>query len=136
MLLGACSATDLFLTEVALDIATGAGNPPSDDRSVPEKLFVSAGPDQIVTEGELVNLTSSADPSIDSEDLVYEWKKTIGPKITLDTSERGTASFVAPPAKKIRTLTIRLKARAENGNVYEDSVVVVVKPASLSDSLQ
>ena len=136
MLLGACSAADLFLAEVALNIATGAGNPPSDDLSVPEKLFVSAGPDQIVTEGELVNLTSSADPSIDSEDLVYEWKKTIGPKITMDTSERGTASFVAPPAKKIRTLRIRLKARAENGNVYEDSAVVVVKPASLSDSLQ
>jgi len=108
----------------------------SNQASSPERPLVSIGQDQIVTEGELVNLTSSADPSIDSEDLVYEWKKTIGPKITMDTSERGTASFVAPPAKKIRTLRIRLKARAENGNVYEDSAVVVVKPASLSDSLQ
>ncbi len=140
MLLGACSATDLFLAEVAFDIATEAGHPPSDDPSVPEKLFVSAGPDQIVTEGDKVNLISSVDrsvvPWIDPQELVYEWKKTTGPKITMDTSENGTASFAAPPVKRNRVLTFRLKARAENGQVYEDLVLVVVKPVSYSDSLQ
>jgi hypothetical protein len=133
--LSGCSGLELVIAVMDAAILLPPGNPVH-RTDQPKTQTVSAGPDQVVTEGDTVKLISSVDASIDSQKLDYEWKKTIGPKITMDTSERGTASFVAPPAKKTRTLTIRLKARAENGNVYEDSAVVVVKPASLSDSLQ
>jgi hypothetical protein len=87
----------------------------------------AAGPDQVVTSGDLVQLdgTGSVDP--DNDPLTYTWKQDVGPTATLFASTTTTPVFQAPVVTAPTVLTFEVQVSDGKGS-SSDTVDVVVKP--------
>ncbi|MES9812489.1 MAG: PKD domain-containing protein [Candidatus Thiodiazotropha sp.] len=56
-------------------------------------LIVNAGPDQIVTAGEQVQLDGSASSETDGNIASFHWYQVRGPVVTLESARTAIASF-------------------------------------------
>jgi hypothetical protein len=112
---------------------------PSDAPHERPTLVAAAGPDQVVTEGDMVALdaSGSCDPFADTV-LAYTWEQIDGPEVTLTATDGGLgASFVAPPVEaEGDRLVFRLTVSNGYGLQGEDeiSVEVIDKAASSGGS--
>ncbi len=91
-----------------------------------------AGNDQLdIEQGATVTLSGSgSDPDADDE-LSYAWTKTAGPVVTLNNSDKETATFSAPTGLTAdATYTFTLKVTDTEGLYDEDSVTVRCAGAS------
>lgn len=88
--------------------------------------LANAGPDQIVSEGDLVTLdrTGSSDPNGDP--LTFSWKQIAGPTVTLNNKRTPTPTFTAPAVDADTVLTYGL--RVSDGSLSStDNVTVTVR---------
>jgi hypothetical protein len=86
-----------------------------------------AGPDQVVDEGDLVELAGSgSDP--DGDALTFSWEQTDGPPVELSDANSPTPSFTAPKVKKDTDLTFELEVSDGFGGNSKDSVNITVVP--------
>ena len=94
-----------------------------------------AGNDQLdIEQGATVTLSGSGtDPDADDE-LSYAWTKTAGPVVTLNNSDKETATFSAPTGLTAdATYTFTLKVTDTEGLYDEDSVTVTVQAVASTD---
>jgi hypothetical protein len=87
-----------FIYRTTVDGRGQIETPPSLDQSASDTApTVSAGPDQVVVSGLLVNLAGSGSPNQDGgEPLAYAWSQTGGPAVTLSSTAAPGPSFTAP----------------------------------------
>jgi len=104
-----------------------ANNPPPIDNPP----SASTGPDQTVTEGQLVTLEGGG---WDAEGMVsYGWLQMSGPSVNLSNSSRARPTFIAPPVAQRTELDFRLRVFDSKGQVGSDGIAytsVFVEPAS------
>ena len=103
-----------------LDVSALSNQPP----------MVNAGPDQTVSEGEVVVLSGTASDS-DGMVVSYLWEQTGGAAATLSGSDTATAMFTAPDVTADETLTFRLTVADDDGAQVSGDVSVTVRPVNL-----
>lgn len=135
-LLGACTSSGLTVLAAAATAVEVVGVINDVSEILPEKMPpIDAGPDQVVTAGDMVTLRGRLDASIDPLESVVSWNQVVKQnqlnslRVAIDSSKIGTASFVAPSVERSTTLKFRLRAEVNNGAMHEDSITVVVNPA-------
>ncbi len=99
----------------------------------PLKVTVEAGPDMNVGAGDIVTLSGRAKASRESPELVFEWIQTGGPVVKLQVVGIETASFVAPAFNNEYSMSFEFRAQLAGRDLREDSVIVLVKPASIPE---
>jgi hypothetical protein len=87
----------------------------------------SAGPDQTVTSGDLVQLDASGSVDPDNNPLTYTWKQDAGTAATLFASATSTPVFQAPVVAAPTLLTFAVQVSDGKGS-SSDTVDVLVKP--------
>jgi hypothetical protein len=97
----------------------------------PTLISASAGPDQIVDEGDTVQLEGSCDDKLDRE-LSYSWTQSLGPFVELSSNADPDPTFVAPeiPNGQIVPTAFRFTCQAEGGGTSTDVVIVRVRPVN------
>ena len=105
---------------VAVTVAAGVNDAPLAD----------AGEDRTVEEGEAVVLDggSSADP--EGETLIYSWRQTGGPAVTLEGADTATPVFSAPPqlvSDVVLTFALRV-TDARGAASAADAVTITATP--------
>jgi large repetitive protein len=85
-----------------------------------------AGPDQMVTSGDVVTLDASKSSDPDGDQLTFTWSQSAGPAVTL-MSEGAKSTFTAPTVTAPATLTFKLSVSDGKG-VASDTVNIVVSP--------
>ncbi len=106
------TATDVMLVTV---------NPGAISNQPP---VASAGPDQVVNEGDTVILDYSGSHDPDGTSLSFGWS---GPVQLTQRPRNMTSQFVAPNVGQDTVLTFRLKVTDSQGAVSEDVVKITVK---------
>ncbi|MFK7884927.1 MAG: tandem-95 repeat protein [Phycisphaerales bacterium] len=106
--------TNISTDLVVLDLEPG--------NTLPE---ISAGPDQSVTEGDAVQLTSAASDE-DGDELTYTWVQTGGPAVELSDANSPTPVFEAPDVSGSSDITFELTVSDGLGEVT-DSVTISVE---------
>ena len=92
--------------------------------AVDDPPTVDAGPNQIVNEGDLVQLSGTAsDP--EGQGLSYQWVQTSGPAVTLSDPSAASPSFTAPQGLSNSDLTFELRV-SDGTNTSVDTVTVTV----------
>jgi len=86
-----------------------------------------AGDDQMVTEGDPVNLNGNG--SFDSDGVIasYSWQQIGGPAVTLVDADTSTASFVSTDVSGDMTLTFELTVTDGQGATGNDTISIVVQ---------
>lgn len=108
------------LEYLALEIDYDTVNPPAN-----QPPTADAGPDQVVDEGDTVNLSGSGtDP--DGDTLSFAWAQVSGPSVTLANPNTQTPSFVAPQVSSQEVVVIRLTVDDGNGAQDTDDVSITV----------
>ncbi|MBI2097253.1 MAG: hypothetical protein HYT40_03885 [Candidatus Sungbacteria bacterium] len=87
-----------------------------------------AGHDWWVKSSELVTMIGDGSSDPEDDALLYSWKQTSGPAVTLLDPKTAAASFVAPAVLEETTLTFRLKVTDLFGLSDSDGVKVTVRP--------
>ncbi|MFM7861218.1 MAG: PKD domain-containing protein [Candidatus Nitrosotenuis sp.] len=97
----------------------------------PSLISVSAGRDQIVDEGDTVQLEGTCDDKLDREQN-YSWVQTLGPFVELSSNADSDLTFVAPEISnsKIVPTAFRFTCQAEDGGSATDVVIVRVRPVN------
>ncbi len=97
----------------------------------PTLISASAGPDQIVDEGDSVQLEGTCDDKLDRE-LSYSWVQTLGPFVELSSNADSDPTFVAPeiPNGEIVPTAFRFTCQADGGGTATDVVIVRVRPVN------
>jgi hypothetical protein len=85
----------------------------------------NAGKDQIVKEGETVQLDGSASTDADDDPLTYKWAASEG--ITLNSEDDEHPSFLAPKVEKDTVYTINLVVNDGKVNSASDQVLITVQ---------
>jgi PKD repeat protein len=86
-----------------------------------------AGDDQMVIEGDSVNLNASGSSDPDDDALTYAWTQTAGTAVTLSDPNSASPSFTAPDVGSSgETLTFELTADDRNGHMAAGTVNVNV----------
>ena len=95
----------------------------------PTLISAAAGPDQIVDEGETVQLEGECTDRLDRE-LSYSWVQTLGPFVELSSTGDPDPTFVAPeiPNGSIVPTAFRFTCQADGGGTATDVVIVRVRP--------
>ncbi|MEW8064268.1 MAG: PKD domain-containing protein, partial [Candidatus Thiodiazotropha sp.] len=88
-------------------------------------LIVNAGPDQIVTAGEQVQLDGSASSETDGNIASFHWYQVRGPVVTLESARTAIASFQAPSNAE---LEFGLRLVSDTNEVATDRVVIRTDP--------
>jgi hypothetical protein len=95
-------------------------------------ISARAGPDQLVDEGETVQLDGTCTDKLDRE-LSYMWTQTLGPFAELSANADADPTFVAPeiPNGDVVPLAFRFTCSAdEGGGSATDIVIIKVKPVN------
>ena len=91
-----------------------------------DRTMANAGANTRASSGDTVSLDGGASTSA-SGDLTYNWRQIgSGPRVSLSDADAATASFTAPDASRLTTLTFRLTVTDEAGGTDSDTVSVVV----------
>jgi hypothetical protein len=95
----------------------------------PSLLSVSAGRDQIVDEGDTVDLEGVCEDKLERE-LTYKWRQTLGPVVEMSSTADADVSFVAPeiPNGQIVPTAFRFSCYTEGGGTATDTIIVRVRP--------
>ncbi|MGQ0771935.1 MAG: PKD domain-containing protein [Nitrososphaerota archaeon] len=95
----------------------------------PSMVSARAGPDQLVDEGETVQLEGVCTDKLDRE-LSYLWTQTLGPFSELSANADADPTFVAPeiPNGSIVPMAFRFTCSAESGGTATDVVIIKVRP--------
>jgi hypothetical protein len=97
----------------------------------PTLISAAAGPDQIVDEGDTVQLEGTCDDKLDRE-LSYSWVQTLGPFAELSSTADPDPTFTAPeiPNGQIVPTAFRFTCQADGGGTATDVVIVRVRPVN------
>ncbi len=95
----------------------------------PSLISAKAGPDQLVDEGDQVQLEGVCTDKLDRE-MSYMWTQTIGPFSELSSNADPDPTFTAPeiPNGPIVPMAFRFTCAAEGGGSATDIVIVRVRP--------
>ena len=108
----------------------GCGGESSETESDIKLLpIANSGPDQVVTELSLVNLTGSATDS-DGTIINYQWSQISGPEITISSPSSENTSFTAPTVEKTEVIKLKLTATDNDNLKGEDTVKITVNMLS------
>ena len=91
---------------------------------------VSAGENGSTTSGRMVTLQGSSAGS-DASALVFAWRQTGGPAVTLEDADTTAAKFLAPSVSSPTALTFAFTVRDSSGNSSTAETIVTVGPAVL-----
>ena len=97
----------------------------------PVTLSANAGRDQIVTEGDTVELTATATAATNCY-AKYEWTQTSGPDVQPLFAVIPNLTFETPPVSDTLNLNFQLKATCRDGSTAYDSVSILLQPTSVS----
>ncbi len=97
----------------------------------PSMVSARAGPDQLVDEGETVQLEGTCTDKLDRE-LSYLWTQTLGPFSELSANADADPTFVAPeiPNGSIVPMAFRFTCSAEGGGTATDVIIIKVRPVN------
>ena len=90
-----------------------------------DRTMANAGANTRASSGDTVSLDGSTSTSA-SGDLTYSWNQISGTRASLSDANTATASFTAPDATRLTTLTFRLTVTDEAGGTDSDTVSVVI----------
>jgi hypothetical protein len=93
--------------------------------NVNQSPVADAGEDQIVNEGDTVNLSAanSSDQDSDSSSMTFSWQQISGFPVTLQSADTATPSFIAPNVdSSTDTLIFRVLVTDDVGAVSADDV--------------
>ena len=91
-----------------------------------------AGPNQTVTEGDMVTLDGTSSTGIHCNVLDYAWTQTGGPDVTLDLSDPAQPTFSAPDVDlAVATLTFELVVNNSESSSAADMVIITVENSQL-----
>jgi len=95
----------------------------------PTLVSAAAGPDQIVDEGDNVQLDGVCTDKLDRP-ITYSWVQTLGPFVQLSSTADPDPTFTAPeiPNGPIVPTAFRFTCQAEGGGTATDIVIVRVRP--------
>lgn len=95
----------------------------------PSMVSARAGPDQLVDEGETVQLEGVCTDKLDRE-LSYMWTQTLGPFSELSANADADPTFVAPeiPNGAIVPMAFRFTCSADGGGTATDVIIIKVRP--------
>lgn len=95
----------------------------------PTLISASAGPDQLVDEGETVQLDGVCTDKLD-RDVNYSWAQSLGPFVELSSNADPDPTFTAPeiPNGANVPTAFRLTCTVDGGGTATDVVIVRVKP--------
>ncbi|MEW8624653.1 MAG: PKD domain-containing protein, partial [Candidatus Thiodiazotropha sp.] len=88
-------------------------------------LVTDAGPDQIVSVGEIVQLDGSASVETDGFIASYEWYQARGPEVTVNNHNDVIANFLMPENAELEFV---LRLVSDSGEVAVDRIVVQSDP--------
>ena len=116
-------------TPDAVNVTVQSGPPPN------QAPTASAGPDQTVAQGVLVQLdgTGSTDP--EASLLTYQWTQTAGPAVVLSDAASAMPSFTAPAVGSTTVLTFQLVVNDGALNSTPDAVNVTVQSAQTGSNI-
>jgi len=97
----------------------------------PSLISADAGDDQIVDEGDMVQLEGICTDKLDRE-LSYSWTQTLGPFAELSSNADPDPTFTAPeiPNGAIVPVAFRFTCSTEGGGSATDIVIVRVRPVN------
>lgn len=114
---------DIWATDSYLYVADSTGLHVVDFSDNPVAV---AGPDQVVWDGDTVNLDGS-----NSSSGTYKWTQIDGPVVTIINENEAQASFIAPLIDTFEAiLTFQLKLISSSGIEFTDSCIVKVRKKS------
>jgi peptidyl-prolyl cis-trans isomerase B (cyclophilin B) len=88
---------------------------------------VSAGINQTVTGGTVVNLSSTASDS-DGSITSTQWSQSTGPNVALANDSTLQASFTAPTVVENTTLSFSIEVKDDDGAATSDNITVTIIP--------
>jgi parallel beta-helix repeat protein len=94
-----------------------------------QEFAANAGPDQSVTENEIVTLDGRASYNPNGDPLSYQWTQVGGPSVSLSSSNSSIVNFTAPLIDTKETLHFNLSV-SDGLNERSDEVSVFVYDAS------
>jgi tetratricopeptide (TPR) repeat protein/streptogramin lyase len=97
--------------------------------------IASAGTDQILNAGNIVNLDGSKSSDSDGNSLTYSWKQTSGPTVTLNNANTAGPSFIAPIVSSDTVLIFALTVTDDKGSTSTDNIQVTVNYVAPANQL-
>ena len=97
----------------------------------PVSVTAAAGDDQVVDEGDNVQLQGTCDDKL-GRDMSYSWVQTIGPYADLSSTADADTSFTAPEIANGETVptAFRFTCEADGGGTATDIVLVRIRPVN------
>jgi lysophospholipase L1-like esterase len=119
-------ALTLILTLFAAGCGGGDGDSDSNSNNGNPPI-ADAGNDQVVSEGQTVQLNGSQSTGTDGIIQAYQWRQTGGPEIVLTDADTANASFSAPLVSVAEELSFELTVTDEKGLQDSDQTNILVR---------
>ena len=101
--------------------------------STNEAPTANAGDDQVVNQGDVVELNGTASTDPEDQPLAYSWEQTGGPDVSLTGSDTDMPSFTAPTVDQYTELEFTLTVTDSGNRKASDTVTIAVKGSPLND---